>query len=103
MQHPGRWNGTFYTKWVPGKDGRAAWKRLFTINDEKEITRKIHREKINFVSGNGKSHIIILTNISSTLTEAWYNEWKVSKADKAESIIKTAAKLIRNAIKNYIH
>ena len=32
-----------------------------------------------------------------------YNERKVSKADEAERIIKTAAKLIKNAIKNYTH
>ena len=61
------------------------------------------REEINFVFRNGKSDIIILSNISSTLTEAWYNERKVSKADEAESIIKTAAKLIKNAIKNHTH
>ena len=61
MQHPGRWNGTVYTKWVPG------------------------------------------SNTSSTLTGAWYNERKVSKADEAEHIIKTAAKLVKNAIKNPTH
>ena len=66
------------------------------------MTRKIasYRE-INFVSRNGKSDIIILLNISSTLAEAWYNERKVSKADEAEHIIKTPAKLIKNAIKNH--
>ena len=62
-----------------------------------------YREEINFFSRNGKSDIIILSNISTTLTEAWYKERKVSKADEAERIIKTAAKLIKNAIKNHTH
>ena len=67
---------------------------------KKKLQEK-YREKINFVSRNGKSDIF--SNISSTLTEAWYNERKVSKADEAERIIKTAAKLIKNAIKNHTH
>ena len=69
---------------------------------KKKLSEK-YREGINFVSRNGKSDIIILSNISSTLTEAWYNKQKVSKADEAERIIKTAAKLIKNAIKNHTH
>ena len=69
----------------------------------KKILQEKYREEINFVSRNGKSDIIILSDISSTLTEAWYNERKVSKKDEAEGIIKTAAKLIKNAIKNQTH
>ena len=52
---------------------------------KKKLPEK-YREGINFVSRNGKSDIIILSNISSTLTEAWYNERKVSKADEADII-----------------
>ena len=33
-----------------------------------------YKEEINFVSRNGKSDIIILSNINSLITEAWYNE-----------------------------
>ena len=62
-----------------------------------------YSDEINFVSRNGKSDIIILSNINSTLTETWYNERKVSKADEAEHIIKTAAKLIKNVLKNYTY
>ena len=69
---------------------------------KKKLQEK-YREENNFVSRNGKSDIIILTNINSTLTEAWYNERKVFKADEAECIIKKAAKLIKNAIKNHTH
>ena len=69
---------------------------------KKKLQEK-YREEINFVSRNGKSDIIILSNISSTLTEAWYNERKVSITDEAERIIKTVAKLIKNAIKNHTH
>ena len=69
---------------------------------KKKLQEK-YRDEINFVSRNGKSGIIILSYISSTLTDAWYNERKVSKADEAERIIKTAAKLIKNAIKNHTH
>ena len=69
---------------------------------KKKLQEK-YKEEINFVSRNGKSDIIILSNINSTLTEIWYNKRKVSKADEAERKIKTAAKLIKNAIKNYTH
>ena len=68
--------------------------------------KKLHekyREEINFVSRNGKSDIIILSNISSTIAEAWFNKRKVSNADEAECIIKTTAKLIKNTIKNHTH
>ena len=34
-------NGTFYAKWVSGKNEITARKCLFAINDEKEITREI--------------------------------------------------------------
>ena len=69
----------------------------------KKTLQEKYREEINFISRNGKSDIIIFSNISSTLTEAWYNKRKVSKADEAERIIKTVAKLIKNAIKNLTH
>ena len=69
---------------------------------KKKLQEK-YREEISFVSRNVKSDIIILSNINSTLTEAWYNKRKVSKADEAERIIKTAAKLIKNTIKNHTH
>ena len=60
-------------------------------------------EEINFLSRNGKLDIIIPSNISSTLTVAWYNKRRVSKADEAERVIKTASKLIKYAFKNHTH
>ena len=69
---------------------------------KKKLQEK-YREEINSVSRNGKNDIIILSNISSSLTKTWYNKRKVSKADETECIIKTAAKLIKYAFKNHTH
>ena len=33
-----------------------------------------YKDEISFVTRSGKSDIIVLSNINSTLTEAWYNE-----------------------------
>ena len=53
---------------------------------KKKLQEK-YKDKISFVTKSGKK------DISSTLAEGWCNKRKVSKTDKAERIIKTAATL----------
>ena len=65
------------------------------------ILQEKYKDEISFVTRSGKSDIIVLSNINSNFTEAWHNKQKVSKTDEAECIIITAAKLIKNAIKNH--
>ena len=36
--------------------------------------QEIYKDEINFVTRSGKSDIIVLSNIKSTLTDAKYNE-----------------------------
>ena len=45
----------------------------------KKILQEKYKEEINFVSRNGKSDIIILSNINSTLTEACITNEKFLK------------------------
>ena len=54
---------------------------------------------IKFVGRERRNDIILLNTINN-LTEAWYKEKKSNFADDTEPIIKTAAKLIKNEIKN---
>ena len=80
MQHPGRWNETFYPKWEQHEN-------VYLLLMTKKKLQEKYKDEISFVTGSGKS------DIKSTLTEAWYNKWKISKTDEAEGIIKTAAQL----------
>ena len=45
----------------------------------------------------------MLSSVSFILTEAWYTNRRSEPADEAERVIKTAAKLIKNAIRNHHH
>ena len=67
------------------------------------ILQEKYKDEISFVTRSGKSDIIVLSNINSNFTEAWHDKQKVSKTDEAECVIITAAKLIKNAIKNHTH
>ena len=57
-----------------------------SLMTKKKLQEK-YKDEISFAIRSGKS------DVSSTLTEAWFNKRKVSKTDEAECIIKTAAKL----------
>ena len=62
-----------------------------------------YKDKLRLVNRFGKSDILILDELDSILTETWHKEKKERKEDEAERIIKTAARLLKNEIKNFEH
>ena len=75
----------------------------YSIKMTKLKLKEKYADSIEFASRNGKSDIILLSNIRDTLTEKWYAERKTNLSDEADRIVKSAAKLIKNAIKNHDH
>ena len=57
MQHPGRWNETFYPKWEQHEN-------VYLLLMTKKKLQEKYKDEISFVTGSGKS------DINSTLTEA---------------------------------
>ena len=76
---------------------------VYSMKMTKIKLQEKYGESVQFVSRRGKSDIILLGNTSSILTEAWYNDRKSEPADEAERVIRAAAKLIINEIKNHEH
>ena len=62
-----------------------------------------YQDQIQFVSRCKKSEVLLLSNVNSILTEAWYQDCKSSQDDHFECTIKTAAKLNKIVIKNHEH
>ncbi|CAK8697783.1 unnamed protein product [Clavelina lepadiformis] len=58
---------------------------------------------LRFVERNGKSKIILLDRVSGIIGEKWYEERDSNVSQETERIVKTAAKLIKDAIKNHEH
>ena len=58
---------------------------------------------LRLVERNGKSNIIVLDRVSDILSEKWYGERESNKSQETERVVKTAAKLIKDAIKNFEH
>ena len=56
---------------------------------------------IAFVSREGKSNIILMNRAARVLTEKWYLERKSEIQDETARIIRTAAVLLKEAIKNH--
>ena len=76
---------------------------VYSVKMTKIKLQEKYRENIQFVNRSGKSDIILLNHTSHILTEAWYNDRRSEPADEVEHVIKTAAKLIRNEIRNHEH
>ena len=60
---------------------------LYTVSELHNITR------------DGKSNIILLDRVADILSERWYNERKTNIFDESERVIRTVAKLLKEAIK----
>ena len=60
-------------------------------------------DSMKLVTKDGKSNIILLERVADVLSERWYNERKTNICDESELEIRTAAKLLREAIKNDKH
>ena len=60
-----------------------------------------YKDSIQLVERDGKSNIILLDRAADILCEKWYSDRKKDLNDKSERIVKTAAILIKEAIKNH--
>ena len=56
---------------------------------------------LKLVERNGKSNIILLDRVSDISSEKWYQEKESDKSQESERVVKMAAKLIKDVIKNY--
>lgn len=69
---------------------------------QSKLTQK-YGSSLTLITRQGKSNIIMLDRVSSILSEEWYKQKKDSQQDESERIVKTAAQLIRNAMKQFEH
>ena len=76
---------------------------VYSIKMRKKELQNKYKGNVQFVNRSGKSDIILLSDTSAILTEAWYKYRSSEPADEAERVVKAVAKLIRNAIRNHEH
>ena len=55
-------------------------------------------DSLKLVTRDGKSNITLLERVADILSERWYNERKKNILDESERVIRTVAKLLREAI-----
>ena len=53
---------------------------------------------MKLVTRDGKSNITLLERVADILSKRWYNERKKNILDESERVIRTVAKLLREAI-----
>ena len=58
---------------------------------------------MKLVTRDAKSNIILLKRIANILSEQWNNDRKTNISDELERVIRTAVKLLKEAIKNNEH
>ena len=67
-------------------------------------SKERYRDSMRLITRDGKSNVIVLDRVSDILSEKWYKEQrKEDVIDESKRIVKTAAKLIRKAIRNFDH
>jgi len=74
---------------------------IYTVKMTKTKLHQKYKDSIQLVTRNGKSDIILLNTTAEILGTKWYNDRKSNLQDQSERIIKTAAALIKSAIKNH--
>ena len=63
-----------------------------------------YRDSIHLVTRDGKSKSIVLYTVNDVLSEKWYKEQRKENVnDESKRTVKTAAKIIREAIRNFDH
>ena len=63
-----------------------------------------YKDSMRIVTRDRKSNIIVSDRVSDILSEKWYKEQRKENVnDESKKIVKTAAKLIREAIRNFDH
>ena len=89
------------------KDFHEAMQKLggdvYSVKMTKIKSKKRYGDSLQFVNREGRSDIILLDNISVTLTESWYDQRKSNQCDEAERIIKAVTKILKGVIKNHTH
>ncbi|XP_057301367.1 uncharacterized protein LOC130635869 [Hydractinia symbiolongicarpus] len=74
---------------------------VYTIKMTQVKLKERYKETLQLVTREGKSNIILLHRAAEFLSEKWYAERKKDIKDESERIVRTAALLIKEAIKNY--
>ena len=75
----------------------------YTLKMTQAKLQEKYGESIRLVTREGKSNIILLDRVGDILSEKWYEERKTNLTVESERIVITAAKLLKDTIKNYEH
>ena len=65
----------------------------------KQKLQEKYGDSMKLVTKDGKSNIILLERITDILSEQWHSERKTNISDESERVIRTATKVLREAIK----
>ena len=72
---------------------------IYTLKMTQPKLQERYDDSMKLVTRDAKSNIILLEKVADILPEQWYNERKTNLFDKSKRVIRTAAKLLREAIK----
>ena len=72
---------------------------IYTLKMTQPKLQERYDDSMKLVTRDAKSNIILLEKVADILSEQWYNERKTNLFDKSKRVIRTAAKLLREAIK----
>ena len=72
---------------------------IYTLKITQPKLQERYDDSMKLVTRDAKSNIILLEKVADILSEQWYNERKTNLFDKSKRVIRTAAKLLREAIK----
>ena len=73
----------------------------YCIKSIKNKLTKKYGDDVQFVNRFKNSNVIILSNNRKLLTDQWYEQRKLNKSEEEERIVITAAKILKNKIKNH--
>ena len=62
-----------------------------------------YSDALMLVTRQGRSNIILLDKVKTILGKNWYPQKKSDMKEKSERVVKAAAQLIKNAIKQFEH
>ena len=75
----------------------------YTLKMTQVKLQEKYGDSLRLVSREGKSNIILLDRVIGIISEKWYKDKKTDLSVKTERIVTTAAKLLKDTIKNYAH
>ena len=74
---------------------------VYSVKITQMKLKEKYKESMRLVTREGKSNIILLNRTAKILCEKWYEDRKLDLDHESERIIKTAAALIKGAVKNH--